>query len=71
MIKIIEGHIVRHWIYDIDDNFKVKFKIYYRYNIFNFKKIDIEIDIDEIFTLRKAYESVGIIINDLNKITKI
>ncbi len=71
MIKIIEGHIVKHWIYDVDDNFKVKFKIYYRYNLFNFKVIDIEIDIDETFTLKKAYESVGIIINDLNKITKI
>ena len=71
MIKLVLGHLVKYKISEVDDEFKVKFIIYYRYNIFNFKKIEVEIPLTEAFNLTKAFEAVYKIVSDLNRLTKI
>ena len=71
MFKFLAGHLVHHKLYEVEDEFKVKMTVWYRYNIFQFKKIEFEVDLSENFTLTQAYESAGKIITQLNKITKL
>ena len=71
MFKFLAGHLVHHKLYEVEDEFKVKMTVWYRYNIFKFKKIKFEVDLSDNFTLTQAYESAGKIIIQLNKITKL
>lgn len=72
-IKIINGNIVTYKVY-IDketEDLRLKAIIYYRYNIFNIKRIDLDEVLTEDTTVKTVFSAIKTIINNLDKLTKL
>lgn len=69
-IKYCEGNFIKYKIKEVNDTFIMEVVLYYRYFLLSFKRIPLTIELSEVVTKEKAMIMIGVIMNDLNKITR-
>lgn len=69
-IKYCEGHFIKYKIKEVNDTFVMEIVLYYRYFLLSYKRIPLTVELSEAVDKDMAMEMVGVIMNDLNKITK-
>lgn len=71
MIIIRPDYIINYKVVIIDNDdvrFKLKYKVWLKYNLFNILKFDDEIEIDEDLTFKMAKKEMIEIVKSFNKI---
>jgi hypothetical protein len=72
MFKIINGQLVKYKIVQDDEEefFRVEAVLYFRYNIFCFKRIEVNQDLNEKNTLKNVFSAIKNITKTLKNITR-
>lgn len=70
MFKLIKGNPLYIQKFVAGETFKVKIKLWYRYNLFKFTKIEFEEELSEELTYKNLLQAIREQITKLDKICK-